>query len=251
MWGGIAGRNAMEGDESRGIITDCFNAGSVKGRNFVGGIAGHNNGTIKNIFNSGRVEADINCGGIIGYNNGHAAYGYNIGATFFLLKLRGGGFGGQKLKRPFIQPLLQQKRRQHSFLDIKAIGRENRPISEAADDIENNVIGLYYHEMINLAPSMELEQGNWTYFENTENFGYLPNLKSFDGQSGIKEYAKFELFGGDSTSPDWGRQIQPYLISKAEQFAIISHNVNNGITGYQNKTFKLIDNIDFFFDREF
>ncbi len=243
--GGIAGRNAMEGDESRGIITDCFNAGSVKGSNFVGGIAGHNNGTIKNIFNSGRVEADINCGGIIGYNNGHAAYGYNIGATFFGLSYAGAVLGGRSSNALSYNLYYNKSAANTPFLDIKAIGRENRPISEAADDIENNVIGLYYHEMINLAPSMELEQGNWTYFENTENFGYLPNLKSFDGQSGIKEYAKFELFGGDSTSPDWGRQIQPYLISKAEQFAIISHNVNNGITGYQNKTFKLIDNIDF------
>ena len=101
----------------------------------MGGIAGHNNRNDKEHFQFGRVEADINCGGIIGYNNGHAAYGYNIGATFFGLSYAGAVLGGRSSNALSYNLYYNKSAANTPFLDIKAIGRENRPISEAADDI--------------------------------------------------------------------------------------------------------------------
>ena len=63
--GGIAGRN-------NGTIENCSVSGSVSGTYRVGGIAGVNYGTIKACYNTGNVSGTVaeSIGGIVGYNRG-------------------------------------------------------------------------------------------------------------------------------------------------------------------------------------
>lgn len=62
--GGVIGTN-------NGIISDCYNAGSVVGAGEVAGIAGWNYGAIQNTYNKGYVNGAGNyCGAMIGYQSG-------------------------------------------------------------------------------------------------------------------------------------------------------------------------------------
>jgi uncharacterized repeat protein (TIGR02543 family) len=61
--GGIAGNN--EG----GIIQNCYVSGSVTGSERVGGIAGNNSSTLRNCYVSGSVTGSEYVGGIVGYAN--------------------------------------------------------------------------------------------------------------------------------------------------------------------------------------
>ena len=66
--GGIAGYN-------EGTIETSHTSGNFNGDNYVGGLAGYNTGTIKNTFTIGNVtrksgSTDSNIGGFVGFNNG-------------------------------------------------------------------------------------------------------------------------------------------------------------------------------------
>lgn len=63
--GGIAGYN-------EGIIKKCFNGARVDGGGYIGGIAGGNEGDITNCYNTGIVSGSAYAGGIAGVNNAYS-----------------------------------------------------------------------------------------------------------------------------------------------------------------------------------
>ena len=72
--GGITGLMAIQNDESSNKLEYCFNAGNIKGVNFVGGMAGGNGSsqdTLRYCYNKGTITATGSqyVGSIIGYNN--------------------------------------------------------------------------------------------------------------------------------------------------------------------------------------
>jgi hypothetical protein len=78
--GGVAGEN-------EGTITNCYNTGSISGSGasaWVGGVAGINEGTITNCYNTGLISAGgayAYVGGVAGYNNyGTITNCYNTGS---------------------------------------------------------------------------------------------------------------------------------------------------------------------------
>ena len=77
--GGVAGWNY--GTNAK--IANCYNTGAVNGTgNFVGSVAGRNDGTIQNCYNTGAVSGNSNVGGVAGYNNsGTIENCYNTGAV--------------------------------------------------------------------------------------------------------------------------------------------------------------------------
>ena len=84
--GGIAGKNENNGTLSS--VENVYNAGSIYGTQFVGGIVGnHQSGTIKYAYNTGRISGDNDKGGIVGYQN----YG-SVDSSYFTT---GGGSGTQ------------------------------------------------------------------------------------------------------------------------------------------------------------
>ena len=65
-----------------GTVKDLTVSGSVSGNNYVGGIAGQNNGTVTNCYNTGAVNSSGNwVGGVVGYNGSSASVEncYNTG----------------------------------------------------------------------------------------------------------------------------------------------------------------------------
>lgn len=82
--GGVAGSNVG------GTIERCYNAATVIGYWYTGGILGLGNGTVKNCYNTGVVRSTYSSGGqsggIVGNNSSSSSYGkvincYNIGAV--------------------------------------------------------------------------------------------------------------------------------------------------------------------------
>ncbi|MBQ5934049.1 MAG: hypothetical protein IJL55_10125, partial [Lachnospiraceae bacterium] len=76
--GGVAGRN-------EGTITNCYNTGSISGSGDsadVGGVAGYNGGTITNCYNTGSISGGENAwvGGVAGENWGDITNCYNTGS---------------------------------------------------------------------------------------------------------------------------------------------------------------------------
>lgn len=78
--GGVCSEN-LDG----GIITNCFNEGTVSGQYSVGGVCGINSkGVITNCFNKGTVSgADFSVGGVCGNNQSHCTIKscYNTGSV--------------------------------------------------------------------------------------------------------------------------------------------------------------------------
>ena len=62
----------MCGDNSDGTstITNCFNEGTVRGKETIGGVCGNNSGTIKSCYNTASVSGQYSVGGVSGYNYG-------------------------------------------------------------------------------------------------------------------------------------------------------------------------------------
>ena len=72
--GGVAGYN-------NGEVSNCYNTGAVSGRIDVGGVSGYNNGEVSNCYNTGDVTGNNCVGGVAGYNNDEVSNCYNTGAV--------------------------------------------------------------------------------------------------------------------------------------------------------------------------
>ena len=70
--GTVSGKNrvgGVVGVNLAGTTTDCYNTGTVSGEQFVGGVAGENyDSTITNCYNTGTVSGEDYVGGVAGYN---------------------------------------------------------------------------------------------------------------------------------------------------------------------------------------
>ena len=64
---------------TNGKIENLTVSGSVSGSNYVGGIAGRNDGTVRNCYNTASVSGDSTIGGVVGYNGDTVTNCYNTG----------------------------------------------------------------------------------------------------------------------------------------------------------------------------
>ena len=73
----------MCGDNSDGTstITNCFNEGTVRGKETIGGVCGNNSGTIKNCYNTASVSGQYNVGGVCGNSYGSPTNCYYLSGT--------------------------------------------------------------------------------------------------------------------------------------------------------------------------
>ena len=99
----VAGqRNVSGGTSYHAVIENCFNASTVIGQSYVGGIVGYSgsNATIKNCYNKGSVHGSANnIGGIVGFFGRYGALQnvYNIGKvkgdSYYVGGIMGDWFG--------------------------------------------------------------------------------------------------------------------------------------------------------------
>ena len=64
-------------------FTNCYNTGSVTGKDYVGGVVGCSDSTFTNCYNTGIVNGNDNVGGVVGYNaddGGTVTNCYNTGS---------------------------------------------------------------------------------------------------------------------------------------------------------------------------
>ena len=61
--GGVVGKN-------NGTVENCYNTGNVVGDKWVGGVCGYNDGTNNNCYNTGKVTGTSDVGGVCGQNDG-------------------------------------------------------------------------------------------------------------------------------------------------------------------------------------
>ena len=82
--GGVVGRNGAgyNGVEySSGTVTNCYNTGSVTGKDHVGGVVGFNEGPVINCYNTGSVTGRLDVGGVAGSNSSSITDCYNTGSV--------------------------------------------------------------------------------------------------------------------------------------------------------------------------
>lgn len=88
--GGVCGDNS----DGTSTITNCFNEGTVRGKETIGGVCGNNSGTIKNCYNTASVSGQYSVGGVCGDNyEGPITNCYYLSGTVADGK---SGIGGQK-----------------------------------------------------------------------------------------------------------------------------------------------------------
>lgn len=237
--GGVVGNNGGSGFNP--IIDCCFNIGKVQGWAFVGGIAGNNLGTINTVYNAGQIIAAEIAGGLVGSNDGQVIDGYNIGQLSFQTNFVGAVIG-QNLASANTKSLYYNKDTSSSTLDIKAIGVIDRNISRALDDIDNDVQGLNYYQMLSRQIPF-INESNWVYALNQQSYGRLPYPIGFN--ESVEDFAKLTLFGGNVSSSTWGDSLEDaYQITIPQQFNLIAISVEDGID-YKNKVFRLRNDINF------
>ncbi len=73
--GGVCGMNMM------GNVTNCYNTGNVTGSDAVGGVCGQNQGNVTNCYNTGSVTGSYYVGGVCGQNDGTVTNCYNTGSV--------------------------------------------------------------------------------------------------------------------------------------------------------------------------
>lgn len=83
--GGVCGDNS----DGTSTITNCFNEGTVRGKETIGGVCGNNSGTIKNCYNTASVSGQYSVGGVCGDN-----YEGPITNCYYLSGTVAGGKGG-------------------------------------------------------------------------------------------------------------------------------------------------------------
>ncbi|MBP5462506.1 MAG: hypothetical protein J6Y20_10305, partial [Lachnospiraceae bacterium] len=75
---GVGDQNNILG----GIVQSlCLDGGMIIGENYVGGVAGRNEGTVQSCYNTCAVYGKNCVGGIVGFNEGRVQMCYNIGAV--------------------------------------------------------------------------------------------------------------------------------------------------------------------------
>ena len=76
--GGVVGYSLLDS-----TFTNCYNTGSVTGKDYVGGVVGCSDSTFTNCYNTGIVNGNDNVGGVVGYNaddGGTVTNCYNTGS---------------------------------------------------------------------------------------------------------------------------------------------------------------------------
>jgi len=73
--GGLAGWN-------EGYVTQCYSTGGVSGESSVGGLVGENSGAVTQCYSTGAVAAENDVGGLVGYHySGHITCCYSTGVV--------------------------------------------------------------------------------------------------------------------------------------------------------------------------
>ena len=69
--GGVVGENFAD-------VNECYNTGNVKGGNYVGGVVGYSSSNTSDCYNTGTIKGDNYVGGVVGCNkNGYVGNCYN------------------------------------------------------------------------------------------------------------------------------------------------------------------------------
>jgi hypothetical protein len=98
--GSVSGNNkvgGLVGENSSGLITNCYVVGSVSGDDKVGGLVGKNDqdGTISNCYSSATISGDESVGGLAGSSSGIITNCYSAGSVSGDNRVGGlAGYGG-------------------------------------------------------------------------------------------------------------------------------------------------------------
>jgi len=181
--GGLTGCN------SPGTVAYCYSTGTVSGELWIGGLVGFNESGITNCYASNKVSGTIQFGGLVGYSEAMLSMD-GITNSYFLISRDGGG-----PDNGFGFPLTEEKMaKPDSFFDWDFVGKLDGPHDIWAEPVEGGYPILWWQ----LSP--------------------LPELPFSNGK---------------------GETNNPYLISTADELNSIGHNPR-----LMPAHFKLINDID-------
>lgn len=189
--GGLVGYN------SHGTVAHCYSTGIVSGYQSVGGLVGWNESEITNCYASNNVTGDEYVGGLVGYSDGMIRISSKITNCYFLAARDDGGpYNGYGF------PLTdEQMKKPTSFIDWDFVGKPDGPHDIWAEPVEGGYPILWWQ----LSP--------------------LPELPFSNGK---------------------GEPNNPYLISTADELNSIGHNPRLMAAQFKLKNDIDLAGIDFF-----
>jgi len=210
--GGVVGFNYA------GTVTNCYNTGSVRGFLDAGGVAGYNYGAVTNCYNTGPVS-DISfepgnyVGGAVGYNAGTVTNCYNTGSVSGNSSTNIGGVAGI------------------SYGTITNCYYNTDNYTGTNNDLGKGLTTTQMAANDVLAGSMS---GLGSAFEKRANIGHLyyPELSVFKNNTDptVQEASRISVIAGISPVA-WsgsGTETDPYLINNADDLARLSAEVSGG-----------------------
>ena len=179
----------LTGSNSSGTVAYCYSTGTVGGESWIGGLVGFNESEITNCYAANKVSGYKHFGGLVGYSE--ATFSMNrINNSYFLTSRDGGG-----PDNGYGFPLTdEQMKKPSSFFDWDFVGESDGPHDIWAEPVEGGYPILWWQ----LSP--------------------LPELHFLSGK---------------------GESNDPYLISTADELNSIGHNPR-----LMDAHFRLINDID-------
>lgn len=244
--------------ETNSTVTKCYSTAMVNGTTYVGGIAGLVRGTVSNCYTTGAISGSGTLGGIAGdvygvvtncYATGSISLGVN--ATY------AGGLAGQlspggKMENcaalnPVVSAIVAGR-----IVGVNAVGGTLANNYAFSGIINRNGTTVWSDKTLNAIGGADMSAAEgltaifWT--DNTKWTAPFDNnvwmladgaLPFFDTEVVIPSHLGVSPFDGGTGDSD-----NPYLISKHEQLAKLAELVNAGDTAYNEKYYKLTEDID-------
>ncbi len=208
---GIAGYRWVGGlvGENFGTITSCYATGAVSGTSYdVGGLVGYNSGTVRSCYATGTVSGSIYVGGLVGYNIGP------ITACYATVTVSGTDEVGGLVGFDFSTITA-------SFWDIETSGQSGSAGGKGLTTAQMKTLSIYQNA--------DWADKNWVINDGVD----YPRL-AWENTSGVPIPLSLAVpLAGNGTAED------PYLISTAQEFALLSW-----YTDVLNKHIQLTANLD-------
>ncbi|HOO23392.1 MAG TPA: InlB B-repeat-containing protein, partial [Clostridia bacterium] len=230
--GGVAGIN-------EGQLTNVYNTANVKGASYVGGIAGSNTGTISIGYNRGNIEASGEyAGGIAGLNSGAINDVYN--GALVLADDKIGGVAGYSDGGTFSK----------AYYDFTLIyyfspSQGNKPSRAVSNVSDTSTVTGKESELIrgkNILGGLGFNTATWTETASTGLYDYYPQIKAFASninsaiaQQSNRSVRVIRFTVGSGTASD------PYILRHEDDMKLLSDvSYEENLTGMY---FKVADGV--------
>src|SRR5690554_2774722 len=247
-------------------VSNLSISGDVKGKNYVGGISGRNEGNINNVYAKVNVNGNQNVGGIIGYNKGYINTTFSTGNVIGNQAVGGLiGFNDGSIEEAYYGGKIQGKNNVGALIGFSSneeISKLNyngtiiyyddiitdyiKPINAVGNNYTFNHFNVAKEQLTGLdvfnSDEINLTNDLWITKETNGLYDYYPQIEGFaEHESSVvrnnsSQYASVIRFATGS-----GSKSNPYIIRNEDDMKALSDiTKSNNLLGIY---FKVLDGV--------